>query len=266
MKAIKTVEAEKAIVIRKMPSFTDNSEDLDIYSPIQMFIAWKRKVIMRGFKFDTEECYESSLEHCKYALKVDRSDSFGFRDLHVVCLFRLGRHQECYDTIAWWVNIKPNYDSRDTLPKFTKKTYMKTTPCDSLERLHSTHFGKKGSSLCMRIVLCLIKKVTINTLTDTIAFDTFLLGTSTAATESPIRKLTGGRDVLQTIYSYLAKSDCVTHKRAQIVNKYTTLSAALVRVNEQFASLVREVHKQNPVIWRVLIANDTNDKPLIQGA
>ncbi|KAK5119364.1 hypothetical protein LTR85_007720 [Meristemomyces frigidus] len=56
-------------------------------------------------KFDTFEAVRTSLEHLEDMLRLCRGDNMGVRALMPALYLRLGRDQDCYDFIKWWVTV-----------------------------------------------------------------------------------------------------------------------------------------------------------------
>jgi ribonuclease HI len=79
----------------------------------------------------TVAAVEKALEHFTDMLRLCRSDNLGVRDFIPPLLLQLGREQECYDFLKWWVTVDPNYDWGNTgLPYLNIKDANVFEPLD----------------------------------------------------------------------------------------------------------------------------------------
>ena len=103
----------------------------------------------------TGESVEAALDHAREMLRLCRGDNLGVRGQVPSLLLRMGRDQEAYDFIKWWVTRPKDYDFGDNT-----QPYLNLQGEDALEPLNdnwrwesSLSFPVEMTQLKLRLLL-----------------------------------------------------------------------------------------------------------------
>ena len=201
-------------------------------------------------RFGSYKAVTFALEEMLDCLRLCRGDNMGIRDLIPALQLRLHRDQECFDFIKWWstTGSEPDYDWGDAdLP------YLDLHNEDSFELI-------MGDSLHHCASLLLLKIRMLKTLENSLAWDTFLLGTHLRiGKHSKVGKLSGNYGPLSVIHSYLPDTSSTVPCRRKLREKGGTLQL----INDtklHIASIMRNIDRSNPRVLKSLV----NPLPLLR--
>jgi hypothetical protein len=73
------------------------------YKGTRPYMKGRYSLIDTLLEINTTQAVETALEHCMDMLRLNHSDNQGIRTIIPALYLRLGRDQECYDFLKWWL-------------------------------------------------------------------------------------------------------------------------------------------------------------------
>jgi hypothetical protein len=191
---------------------------------------------------------QSALDHFLDMLRLNRSDNMGLRDFIPALYLRLGKDQECYDFLKWWLTYPGDTYAWGDMTQ----PYLHIHNANVFE--NSEHFGKAGKNLTHFAMLYLLYLLKLR------------LFLSIESTEL-VTQITTGRlpaDLLEQVQSHMASS--VMKGNAALmrdVEANNDLSKYKDPIERELSGLRNLVHSTNKHYWSGVLepAQHWNKRP-----
>ncbi|KAK9350208.1 hypothetical protein V1523DRAFT_355784 [Lipomyces doorenjongii] len=189
-------------------------------------------------KVKTRPAVQSALDHIMGMLRLCRGDNQGVRDVVPALLLRLGKDQECYDFLKWWVTTgqERDYDWGDM-----DLGYLDVKDADVFEDVDL--YTREHYSLSHAVSVTLIKIRILHDLRN--------LQGSTVVGETALFP----QEILDNIRGKLVSTIVAGNKE---VMDGKDQGPAIERLESQVAQLYKAVKKSNKHFWPALIRPGNN--------
>lgn len=190
-------------------------------------------------KINTFEAVRTALQHLEDMLRLCRGDNMGVRSLMPSLYIRLGRDQECYDFVKWWVVISEDshYDWGNTdLP------YLDIHGADAFEPVDKC---RPRSELAHLVSLTLLKT--------RLLLDLRSLQNAAAVGEKVPQEILDG--IREQMVSPILKAN---HNLFKDIMSGKSLAPHLADLESQVRELYECGKKDNKYIWPALLSPGDN--------